>query len=220
MSLPNTIKFETLLELFKKNFPKAKDPNELVSALEQITLFNIDNTKRVAMFLAQCAHESMGFKVFSENLNYSAAALNLVFPKYFKNAGRDANQFARKPEKIANVVYANRMGNGPSTSGDGWKYRGRGLIQLTGKNNYIHFANEMECPDVLDNPDLVSTDMNLAVKSAVWFWIKHNLNDYADADDIKGCTKIINGGYNGLEERTSIYQKLKSVISETIPDFD
>lgn len=214
MKLPAEIDFNIIYDKFIKIFPRAKEPKELIKALETITLFNINTTERVAMFLAQCGHESAGFSTFKENLNYSAQALNSVFPKYFKNAGRDANLYARKPEKIANIVYANRIGNGPESSGDGWKYRGRGLIQLTGKSNYTEFSKDFDIPDVLANPNLVSDDLTIAVKSAIWFWLKNDLNKFADANDVKGCTKRINGGYIGLEERVSLYNKIKSELEK------
>jgi putative chitinase len=219
MKLPTELTSDTfgkLLVSFKRVFPKAKNPDELVKALELITLFNINTTERVAMFLAQCGHESAGFSTFKENLNYSAKALNAVFPKYFKNAGRDAEAYARQPEKIANIVYANRMGNGNIASGDGWKYRGRGLIQLTGKNNYVEFSKDFDLNEIVENPDLVSDNLTIAVKSAVWFWIKNDLNKFADSNDIKGATKRINGGYIGLDERTKLYEAIKKNITEIL----
>lgn len=167
------------------------------------------------MFLAQCAHESAGFTVLTENLNYSAQALLKVFPKYFNSA--NVSEYARNPEKIANRVYANRMGN--NSNGDGWKYRGRGYIQLTGKNNYKSFAQYLKdenisgIQDPLDNPDELS-QMLCAMQSAVWFWNKNNLNVYADKDDISGCTKVINGGFNGLQERKTLYTFLKTLIQD------
>lgn len=158
---------------------------------------------RAAHFFAQTAHETGGFKAFSENLNYSADGLNKIFPKYFKNAGRDANAFARNPEKIANVVYASRMGNGDIASGDGWKYRGRGALQLTGKANYEAFAKYLGNNEVLENPDLVAT--KYAFESAMFFFERNKLwticyqgiNDAA----ILALTKRINGGTHGLEDR-------------------
>jgi putative chitinase len=158
---------------------------------------------RAAHFFAQTAHETGGFKAFSENLNYSADGLNKIFPKYFKNAGRDANAFARNPEKIANVVYASRMGNGDIASGDGWKYRGRGALQLTGKANYEAFAKYLGNNEVLTNPDTVAT--KYAFESAMFFFERNKLwaicdkgiNDAA----ILELTKRINGGTHGLEDR-------------------
>ena len=219
MKLPSELTpeiYNKLLATFEKIFPRAKNPNELVKALGLITLFNINTTERVAMFLAQCGHESAGFSTFKENLNYSAKGLNAVFPKYFKNTGRNADAYARQPEKIANVIYANRMGNGNIASGDGWKYRGRGLIQLTGKGNYEEFSKDFDLDDVMKNPDLVSDDLTVAVKSAIWFWIRNDLNKYADSNDVRGCTRRINGGYNGLDERTKLYETIKKCLNEIL----
>jgi putative chitinase len=159
--------------------------------------------ERAAHFFAQTAHESGGFKVFSENLNYSADGLNKIFPKYFKNAGRDAALYARNPEKIANIVYASRMGNGDTASGEGWKYRGRGALQLTGKSNYQNLANHLGKPEIMDNPDLVANE--LAFESAIYFFDRNKLWDIADKgvnkDTILLMTKRINGGTHGLADR-------------------
>lgn len=159
--------------------------------------------ERAAHFFAQTAHESGGFKAFSENLNYSADGLNKIFPKYFKNAGRDATAYARNPEKIANVVYASRMGNGDTASGDGWKYRGRGALQLTGKSNYQNFANHLNNQEIMTNPDLVANE--LSFESAMFFFDRNKLWDIADKgvnkDTILLMTKRINGGTHGLADR-------------------
>ena len=158
---------------------------------------------RAAHFFAQTAHETGNFKAFSENLNYSADGLNKIFPKYFKNAGKDANAYARNPEKIANVVYASRMGNGDEASGDGWKYRGRGALQLTGKANYEAFAKYLGNNEVLENPDLVAT--KYAFESAMFFFDKNKLWDICDKgvndEAILALTKRINGGTHGLDDR-------------------
>ena len=158
---------------------------------------------RAAHFFAQCAHESGNFKTFSENLNYSADGLNRIFPKYFVRAGRNAQQYHRQPEKIANVVYANRLGNGDPASGDGWKFRGRGAIQLTGKNNYTAFSQWAKRPDVLTNPDIVATE--LAFESALWFFESNGLWSICDKGfdnaTITQLTKRINGGTHGLDDR-------------------
>ena len=170
-----------------------------------LPFFEINTAPRVASFIAQTAHESGGYRALSENLNYSAKALDAVFGKYFVRAGRDANEYARQPEKIANVVYANRMGNGDTDSGDGWNYRGRGLIQLTGYTNYKKFADyaEMSMEDAIA---YLETPRG-AVHSACFFWYMNNCNDYADSGDIKGQTRRINGGYNGLEDRIHHYKE-------------
>ena len=170
---------------------------------------------RVAHFFGQTAHETGGFKAFSENLNYSAAGLNKIFPKYFKNAGRDANVYGRHPEKIANIVYANRMGNGDTASGDGWKYRGRGALQLTGKDNYSAFAKHLGKPEIMDNPDLVATVY--AFESALFFFEKNGLWAICDkgVDDatITAVTKRVNGGTHGLDDRKEKTKKYFSWVS-------
>jgi putative chitinase len=163
--------------------------------------FKLTNNQ-AAHFFGQCAHESGGFKVFSENLNYSAQGLNGIFKKYFPTVASTTG-YARKPEKIANKVYANRMGNGPESSGDGWKFRGRGPIQLTGKDNYTAFSQDIGRPDVLTNPDIVTTE--LAFESALWFFRKNNLFAIADKGVtdavITQITKRVNGGTHGLDDR-------------------
>jgi putative chitinase len=163
--------------------------------------FKLTNNQ-AAHFFGQCAHESGNFKVFSENLNYSADGLSKIFTKYFPTVAA-ATPYARKPEKIANKVYANRMGNGPEASGDGWKFRGRGPIQLTGKDNYTAFAAAVGRPDVLTNPDLVVGE--LAFESALWFFRKNNLLAVADKGVtdaiITQITKRVNGGTHGLDDR-------------------
>lgn len=161
--------------------------------------YDIVTEARVAGFIAQTAHESGGYKVLQENLNYSADGLNKIFPKYFKNAGRDANQYARQPEKIANVVYASRMGNGDTASGDGWKHRGRGLIQLTGKENYTNFAKAIG--KSLDEAIAYVATKEGALESACWYWNSRSLNATCDAGDIVSMTKKINGGTIGIDDR-------------------
>ena len=159
--------------------------------------------ERASHFFAQTAHETGNFKAFSENLNYSADGLNKIFPKYFKNAGKDANAYARNPEKIANVVYSSRMGNGDEASGDGWKYRGRGALQLTGKSNYQAFADYLKNPEIMTTPDLVATEF--AFESAMFFFDRNKLWDICDKgvndDTILAITKRINGGTHGLDDR-------------------
>lgn len=181
----------------------------------QLPQFEVTTPNRVAAFIAQCAHESADFTVLSENLNYSADALNKLFGKYFAAAGRDAAPYHRKPEMIANVIYANRMGNGDTKSGEGYKFRGRGPIQLTGKDNYWKFASDFfEDPEtVMNDPDLVTDDIPTALYSALWFWNKNNLNREADSGDIKLMTKKINGGYIGLEDRIKHYNHAIEVLT-------
>jgi putative chitinase len=171
--------------------------------------YEINTPLRVAHFVAQCAHESGNFVFIKENLNYKAASLMTVFKKYFPTAEL-AQQYANKPERIANRVYANRMGNGDEASGDGYRYCGRGLIQLTGKNNYQAFADSVEM-NVEDVPAFLET-FEGAVQSACWFWETNNLNQYADSGDILTMTKRINGGTIGLEDRIKHYEHAKHVL--------
>ena len=173
--------------------------------------YEITTPQRQAMFLAQLAHESGSFKHVSENLNYSAEALRRVFKKYFLT-DELALEYARKPEKIANRVYANRMGNGEESSGDGWKYRGRGLIQLTGLNNYTAFSLAAD-NNALINPDSVA-EPELAAMSAGWFWDTNGLNKLSDTGDVRAATRRINGGFNGLADREAKYNKLITILSE------
>ena len=170
--------------------------------------FEINTSQRRAMFLAQCCHESGHFRAVSENLNYKADSLTRVFPKYFRDV--DPNDYAKQPEKIANRVYGGRMGNGDEESGDGYRFRGRGLIQLTGKSNYIACSEDLEV-DLIENPDYLITPEG-AARSAAWFWSANDLNKYADSDDIVGCTKRVNGGTIGLEERTELYDEAKALF--------
>ena len=176
--------------------------------------YSINTPFRQAMFLAQCSHESAGFKYKAENLNYSAESLNKVFPKYFKNSGRDAAAYARNPEKIANVVYANRMGNGDTVSGDGYKFRGRGYIQLTGKENYTKFAAKAGL-SLEEAVAYCETDKG-ALESALYFWDRENLNSLCVESDVDGSclkvTKRINGGTNGLDDRKNKFKKYLDIL--------
>lgn len=200
-------------EVFERVFPNCQEPKDWSVTLAQVLPDNeIDTNERVAAFLAQCGHESAGWSTFSENLNYSEGALKAVFGKYFSGPLK-ASDYARKPEKIANVVYANRMGNGPTPSGDGWKYRGRGPIQLTGKNNYTNFSREFSV-NVVEEPQLVEKNKKISIQSAIWYWNNANLNPLADEKDIKTMTRKINGGYNGLEERQRLFDRCLSILEE------
>ena len=182
------------------------DWEQWVSPLQEILPnYSINTAKRIAMFMAQCGHESLNFRVLRENLNYSAKGLNAIFPKYFKNAGRDAQEYHRQPEKIANIVYANRMKNGPPESGDGWKFSGKGVIQLTGRANTEAFANSIGKP-LEDTLSYLKTVQG-ALESACWFWTENNLNLPSDASDIVRATKKINGGTIGIEDRKHHYKK-------------
>jgi putative chitinase len=179
-----------------------------LSLLEQ--KYKLNTPLRLAHFLAQTAHESGGFRLIEENLNYSAEGLNKIFPKYFIKAGRDATQYSRQPEKIANVVYASRMGNGDTNSGDGYKFRGRGLIQLTGRSNYTALSTDLGIN--LEEAVKYLTTAEGAVESAAWFWNKNGLNSLADKDDVSSVTKKINGGTIGLEDRKKHTKEFKEIL--------
>lgn len=170
--------------------------------------YHVTTPIRVAHFMAQIEHES-GLKPISENLNYSAEGLHKTFFKYFPTIEK-ANEYARNPIAIANRVYSARMGNSGEKSGDGWKYRGRGFIQLTGKDNYKALSKYTGI-DFVSNPNLLLEEAN-AIISALWFWNKAGLNSFADKDDIKGITKRINGGLNGLEARKELLSKWKKLV--------
>ena len=173
--------------------------------------FAINTPLRLAHFLAQCGHESGGFKVVNENLNYGAKGLRGIFGKYFPTDEK-ALLFERKPEKIANVVYASRMGNGDEASGEGYKFRGRGFIQLTGKSNYSEFDKVVE-EDILSNPDLVATKYPLL--SAAWFFHKNCLKKCIDATDatVTSVTKCVNGGTIGLADRIKHFNEYYKLLA-------
>ena len=196
--------FNFTKEQLKDMIPKNPYVDQWFEALSEILPeYEITTPQRVAAFLAQCAHESGGFVFLKENLNYKAASLRRVFPKYFPDDAIAA-QYAGKGEMIANRVYANRMGNGDEASGDGWRYCGRGLIQLTGKNNYTFFAGSLDIP-VEEASEYLQT-FEGAVQSACFFWEQNKLNQWADAGDILTLTKRINGGTIGLEDRIKHYE--------------
>ena len=177
-----------------------------------MSTFKIDTALRLSHFLAQCGHESAGFKAIQENLNYGAKGLLGIFKKYFPTEVK-ALQYERKPEKIANLVYGSRMGNGDEASGDGYKFRGRGYIQLTGKNNYVAFGKAIN-EDIAANPDLVATKYPLL--SAAWFWSSNSLNALADkgADDasVTAITKRVNGGTIGLPDRIKHFKEYYALL--------
>lgn len=206
-------------DILKKIFPLSIERdrklylNHLNEAMEQ---FGITERLAVCAFLAQIGVESGQLHYSVENLNYSANALRTVFGKYFTTEAM-AKEYARKPEKIANRVYANRMGNGSEETGDGWRYRGRGLIQVTGKANYALVSEALDT-DFLLQPDLLAMP-KFAAFSAAEYWYRNGLNELAkrlggnaDADTFKAITKRINGGYNGLKERMEIYNLCKRYI--------
>lgn len=207
---------------------KVKNPEKWIDAVVATCQeFEIDTPQRIAGFLAQTSHESGGYTMLSENLNYRAATLAACWPNRFAVLGADkkpvkengklvptavANSIAGKPELIANLVYSSRMGNGAAESGDGWKYRGRGLKQLTGKDNYARCGTSLGV-DFVGSPDLLLEPL-YAARSAGWFWKANALSTFADQGDIKGMTKKINGGLIGYEQRQALYDVcLKSVLS-------
>ena len=196
--------FDFTKQQLKEMIPKNPYVDQWFEAISEILPeYEITTPQRVAAFLAQCAHESGGFVFLKENLNYKAASLRRVFPKYFPDDAIAA-QYAGKGEMIANRVYANRMGNGDEASGDGWRYCGRGLIQLTGKNNYTFFAGSLDIP-VEEASEYLQT-FEGAVQSACFFWEQNKLNQWADTGDILTLTKRINGGTIGLEDRIKHYE--------------
>jgi putative chitinase len=200
---------QQLKELLPKN-PYIDNWYEALSVL--LPDYDINTPKRIAAFIAQCSHESGGFMVLKENLNYKAASLRKLFGKYFPN-DEIANEYASKPNKqeaIANRIYASRMGNGDEASGDGYKYCGRGLIQLTGKSNYIAFADSLEISPE-EAAEYLAT-FEGAAQSACWFWETNNLNQWADKGDIVTLTKRINGGTIGLEDRIKHYEHALHVL--------
>lgn len=196
-------------ESLQKLFPANRSVVELASALnELLPKYEINTKDRICAFLAQCGHESAGFKILSENLNYSKDGLLKTFSKYFTE--ETATSYARQPEKIASKVYANRMGNGDEASKDGFTYRGRGAIQLTGKNNYQAFATAIG----KSLPETVAYCGTLAgaLESACWYWKTNGLNAFADKKDVIGMTKKINGGLIGIVDRQELYNKAQQVI--------
>lgn len=193
------------LEQFKTVFPLCKDPEQWVSLFEKL---EFKTKEQIAGFLAQTGHESSSFNVLAENLNYSGDRLMVVFPKYFK--GKDVSKYNRNPTAIANLVYANRMGNGDEASGDGYKFRGRGILQVTGKTNYMRCSEYLFGHDdtLLEDPDMLLLPEH-ALGSALWFW---KTNKLETVTDFVVLTKKINGGVVGLDHRTELYGKLLKVL--------
>lgn len=209
--------FEFSVEKLEDILTGNKHVEEYYNALcKALPKFNITTEKRVAGFLAQCSHESNNFKVLRENLNYSADGLKRIFPKYFKDV--DPNDYARQPEKIANRVYSNRMGNGDEDSGDGWKYCGRGVIQLTGRDNYTKFAHDMgmSLEEVVEYLETIEG----AIMSAAWYWNSRKINNAADDNDIVKMTKLVNGGTIGLEDRKKHYAHILEVLGTEYEEDD
>jgi putative chitinase len=202
-----------LPEQLKEMLPMNRFINDWCVALNKVLPeYEIDTTERIAMFVAQCGHESSDFRVLKENLNYRWETLRKVFPKYFPTDAL-AQEYASKPNKqeaIANRVYASRMGNGPEKSGDGFRYSGKGLIQLTGKNNYTAFAESVNMP-LSEIGDYLLT-FEGAVKSACWFWKENNLNPLSDQLDVRKATRRINGGFHGLEDRQNRFNRNMNIL--------
>lgn len=195
---------------------KGHVPDNVLTEIHSVgEKFNINTPLRLAHFLAQTGHESGNFTITKENLSYSADRLQVIFKKYF--TPESAAEYARKPEKIANIVYANRMGNGNQASGEGYKFRGRGFIQLTGKDNYTAFDKTVE-DDILANPDLISTKYPLL--SAAWFWNKNDLNTIADGgttdEVVAKITKRVNGGIIGLPDRIKHFNEFHNLLIGSI----
>jgi putative chitinase len=201
------------LDQLRQLIPKNPYVQQWHNALAQLLPdYEINTTQRIAAFIAQCAHESAGFTALKENLNYKAATLRKIFPKYFPT-DELAQQYASMPNKqeaIANKVYGNRMGNGPESSGDGYRFCGRGLIQLTGRENYSWFAASLGI-SVEEASEYLET-FEGAAQSACWFWETNKLNQWADAGDILMLTKRINGGTIGLEDRIKHYNHALHVL--------
>ena len=202
------------LEQLKKLLPKNPYVDHWHHALEQLFPdYEINTAKRIAAFIAQCSHESAGFTALKENLNYKAETLTRLWPKLFPaSIAKEYASMPNKQEAIANRAYGNRMGNGPEESGDGFKFCGRGLIQLTGKNNYQAFADSLEM-NIDDVPEYLAT-FEGAAQSACWFWEENNLNQWADKNDILTLTKKINGGTIGLSDRIEHYQHAITILRE------
>lgn len=179
--------------------------------LDYLPKYEIDTKIRLAGFLSQTAYESNYWRTFSENLNYSASGLLKIFPKYFTSAS--AKSYERKPERIANRVYANRLGNGDEASGDGWKYRGRGAIQCTGKANYAECSIWMFGfkEALINEPELLAKTDGV-IMSAIWYWQTHGLNELADKGDVTAMTKRINGGTHGLSTRKLLFDRMMKVL--------
>ena len=199
------------VEQFSQIFPHAKDPQSWVDSLgKYLPIHDITDGPRLWMFLAQCGIESDYFTKFEEDLYYTANGLLRTFSKYFTIAS--ANTCAKNPKRIANIVYANRLGNSGPASNDGYNYRGRGLIDITGKRNYMKLSIDIWGDDrAVTNPDLL-LDQDGAIASACWYWSIANVNDSADREDIVEATHKVNGGENGLTARENLYNKIKDLL--------
>lgn len=201
------------LEKLQRILPTNRYVSDWFDAIEELLpSFGIyENEHRLAGFLSQCSHESAEFTRLVENLNYRWESLRRVFPKYFPT-DELAKRYAHNQKAIASRVYGNRMGNGPEESSEGWIYRGRGILQITGKRNYQAFADYVNL-DLEEIPDFLES-FDGAILSACWYWDKNNLNKYCDEKDLRGLTRAINGGYNGLEDRMAKYTKILQILSD------
>lgn len=209
--------FEFTEEKLRKCVPTNKNSQELFESLNDLLpTYDIDTQLRVAGFLAQCGHESGDFNLLKENLNYSAQGLANTWPSRFSNGDRPptpnalAKQIQRNPEAIANSAYSNRMGNGDAASGDGWMFRGRGAIGLTGRTNYTNFG--MTIGMTAEESAAYCETLKGAIESSCWYWRENRLNRFCDQDDIVGMTKAINGGTIGLPDRTERYINAKRIL--------
>lgn len=193
--------------------PNCKEPEQWAEELSVVLPeYNITTVEEISSFVAQTGHESAHYNVLQENLNYSKEGLRKIFGKYFPTQELAA-QYARNPPMIASRVYANRMGNGPEASQDGWIYRGRGLIQCTGKRNYQSCSQFLFQDDrLLDEPGFL-VEPKYAILSACWYWTVNKLNNYAT--DVKATTKLVNGGYHGLDDRLAIYERSMACLTDT-----
>lgn len=205
------LKKEHVAEMLKGN----KNIDAWYAAMVKIfPKYGIDTPNRIAGFCAQCGHESLNFTALEENLNYKAATLDKLFSKYFAKAGRNSADYEKQPEKIANVIYASRMGNGDTASGEGYKFRGRGIIQLTGKDNYTKFGKSIN--KTVDETVAYVTTLDGALESACWYWGTRKINEACDANDITKMTKLVNGGTIGLEDRTKHYEHNLAVLGGAV----
>lgn len=193
---------------FARVFPNCSDPAGWVDTLNgNLALSGIISPQQIRLFLCQTAAETMGYYVFTENLDYSAAFLIRVFPKHFSSVIADS--YARNPQKIANRVYANRNGNGSESSNDGWTYRGRGIIQLTGRSNYQQASKALNVPSLMSNPDQLASDKKISAAVAVWYWQSRGMMTMTTVEQ---TTRAINGGLNGLGDRQNWYDRLGNIF--------
>jgi putative chitinase len=196
--------------------PRNREPQEWTPILNEfLQKYNINTINRIAGFVAQTAHESLDYTILEENLNYSWQALRRTWPRHFPTDDI-AKQYHRRPQAIANRAYANRMSNGSEESGDGWRFRGRGIIQLTGRQNYTNFGRSigLTAEEVAD----YLTSKRGSLESACWFWNVNNINRFCDTNDIVGMTRAINGGTIGLNDRTVKYSKFREILAQASND--